>query len=320
MIEVRQVGRSGLRVSALCMGTANFGDVTDTTTAHRILSRGLDAGITCIDTADIYNRSQGLDASEIIVGRWLDEDRSRRQQIVLSTKVFGTTGDGPNDAGLSARHMRLACDESLRRLRTDWIDLYVLHHVDMSVRWDETLDALDRLAAAGKILYVGTSNFAAWHLTAMHLTASARGMFGPVSEQSTYSLARREVELEVLPACHAQGIGFFAYSPLAAGLLAGPQRGRRREEGETARLRQLEAERLSAWHDRCRDHGLAPADAALAWVLAQPAVTAAVIGPRNEAQLDAAVAAATRQYDDSVLQALAEPWPGPGTAPEAYAW
>lgn len=320
MMEARQVGNSGLRVSPLTVGTANFGYVTDETSARRILNRALDAGITFIDTADIYNRGQGEAASEPVIGRWFAEQTSRRQQVILATKVYGVTGLGPNDAGLSARHIRLACEESLRRLRTDWIDVYMLHHVDLTVRWEETLGALDRLIAQGKILYSGTSNFAAWQLTSMHLTARERKQLGPVSEQSPYSLAERRVELEVLPACRYHGVGFLAYSPLAAGLLAGPENGMRRNEEAIFERRRKEAGRLDAWHARCRDYGIAPASAALAWVLAQPDVASAVIGPRTESQLESCVEAANLRLDDATLGALAAEWPSPGTAPEAYAW
>lgn len=320
MLEPRQIGRSGLRVSPVCLGTANFGHVTDAPTAHRMLSRALAEGVFFLDTADIYNREELENPSEVIIGRWFGEDRARRQRVVLATKVYGVTGEGANDRGLSARHIRLACEESLRRLRTDWIDLYILHHVDRTVHWEETLDALERLKTEGKILYYGTSNFAAWQLTGLHLTACVRNMFGPISEQSPYSLARREVESEVLPACRHQGIGFLAYSPLAEGLLAGPDAGTRRTRPTTAKRRAQNAKRLDVWHECCRNHGLAPSAAALGWVMSQPDVTAAVIGPRTEEQLDDAIAAASVPPDAALLEAIAAEWPGPGVAPEAYAW
>jgi aryl-alcohol dehydrogenase-like predicted oxidoreductase len=319
-MEVRQLGNSGLRVSSLAVGTANFGYVTDEGSAHRILSRALEAGITFVDTADIYNRGQGEGASEPMIGRWLAEETSRREQIILATKVYGTTGGGSNDAGLSARHIRLACDESLRRLRTDWIDIYMLHHVDLTVRWEETLEALDRLMAQGKILYSGTCNFAGWQLTSMHLTARERKHFGPISEQSPYSLAERRVELEVLPACRYHGLGFLAYSPLGAGLLAGPENGVRRNEEAILERRRREARKLEAWHARCRGYGFAPSSAALAWVLAQPGVASAVIGPRTESQLESSIEGASLRLDDGTLGEIAAEWPGPGAAPEAYAW
>lgn len=320
MIELRQLGQSGLRVSALSLGTANFGWVTDATTAHRMLSRALDGGLIFLDTADIYNLRRGEEASEIVIGRWLEEDPSRRQRVVLSTKVYGVTGDGANDSGLSARHIRLACEESLRRLRTDWIDIYMLHHVHLAVRWEETLEALQKLIVQGKILYIGTCNFAAWHLTTLHLTARARTMFGLVSEQSPYSLAERRVELEVLPACRHHGVGFLAYSPLAGGLLGGPEGGRRRDEGATAERRQREAQKLAAWHACCSDQGLEPASAAIAWILAQPGVASVVIGPRTESQLESCMKAATLNLDTATQKAIAAQWSGPGVAPEAYAW
>ena len=320
MMKFRQLGSSGLRVSPLSLGTANFGWVTDTTTSNRMLSRAFDAGVTFLDTADIYNRRLGDDATEFVIGRWLRDQPGRRQQVVLATKAYGVTGDGANDFGLSARHIRLACEESLRRLRTDWIDLYMLHHVDLTVRWEETLEALDRLIVQGKVLYIGTSNFAAWQLTTLHLTARERKLFGPISEESPYSLAERRVELEVLPACRHHRIGFLAYSPLAEGFLSGPDAGSRRNERATADRRKREGERLESWYTCCREHGLAPASAAIAWVLAQPGVVSAVIGPRTESQLESCVEAASLDLDNATLDAIAAEWPGPGIAPKAYAW
>lgn len=320
MSEFRQLGLSGVRVSPLALGTANFGWMTDGASAGRMLDVAIDRGVNFIDTADIYNRDAGDDRSESIVGRWLSDDAGRRQQVILATKVYGTTGAGVNDRGLSARHIQLACDESLRRLRTDWIDVYMLHHVDRAVQPEETLEALSRLIAQGKILYVGTSNFAAWQLTALHLTATVRSMLGLVSEQSPYSLVERRVELEVLPACRRLGIGFLAYSPLAAGLLAGPDTGLRRATAAVAARREQEATRLNSWYERCRAASLDPAAAALAWVLAQPGVVSAVVGPRTEAQLQSCVDAANLRLDEATLESLALGWPGPGTAPEAYAW
>jgi aryl-alcohol dehydrogenase-like predicted oxidoreductase len=319
-MDSRQLGRSGLRVSPLCLGTANFGWVTDTATAHRMLSRAFDDGVTFVDTADTYNRRLGDEATELVIGRWLGDALGRRQQVVLATKVYGATGDGANDSGLSARHIRLACEESLRRLRTDWIDIYMLHHVDLTVRWEETLEALGRLIDQGKILYIGTSNFAAWQLTTLHLISCEREMLGLISEQSPYSLAERRVEFEVLPACRHYGIGFLAYSPLAEGFLGGPEGGLRRDEGATAERRRREAEKLRTWHACCREHGIAPPSAALAWVLAQPGVVSAVIGPRTESQLESCLDAANLHLDDPTLDAIAAEWPGPGVAPKAYTW
>ncbi len=319
-MEQRKVGRSGLRISPISLGTANFGHVTEQADAHRIMSRATEYGVTLFDTANIYNYTDDERCTEAIIGDWLGADASRRDKIVLNTKVFGTIGDGPNDSGLSSRHIRLQCEASLKRLKTDWLDVYTLHHVDRATPFAETLDTLEQLKREGKILYYATSNFAAWQLVGLHMTADRVGSIGQLFEQSHYNLSVRDVEREVLPACRHFGIGFLAYSPLAEGLLAGEDAGSRRASSEVAARRASCSDRLEMWHARCTDHGLSPPAAAIGWLIAQPGVSSVIVGPRTLDQLDSAVKAADRPLSAETLDAVAEPWPGPGEAPEAYAW
>ena len=225
-MDYRRLGRTGLQVSPLVLGTMNFGMraqgggvQTDEDEAFRIMDRGLDVGLNFFDTADVYGDGRGL--TESIIGRWLDQGDRRRDRVVLATKVYNSRSSWPNERGLSALHIRQACDDSLRRLRTDHIDLYQMHHVDLDTPWDEIWQAMDVLVAQGKVLYVGSSNFAAWHIVKANEAAARRGSLGLVSEQSLYNLNARTVELEVLPACADYGIGVIPWSPLAGGLLGG---------------------------------------------------------------------------------------------------
>lgn len=223
-MQYRRLGRTALRVSPIALGTMNFGPHTPAAEAHRILDAAVDAGVNLIDTADQYGGHLGVGVTETIVGDWLSRRRDR-DRIVLATKVHEPMGDGPNDRGLSAFHIRRACEASLRRLRTDHIDLYQLHHLDRAASWDEVLLATDRLVADGKITYLGTSNFAGWTLAAGMEQARHRGSLGPVSEQSLYHLANRTIEMEVIPAALHYGIGILPWSPLGGGLLAGTSDG-----------------------------------------------------------------------------------------------
>jgi aryl-alcohol dehydrogenase-like predicted oxidoreductase len=323
-MQYARLGRTGLRVSRLCLGTMNFGPLTSEADSFAIMDRALDAGIDFFDTANVYGWKTGEGVTEQIVGRWLARGGGRRERIVLATKVYGKMGDGPNDRGLSAHHIRRACDESLRRLRTDRIDLYQMHHVDRDVPWDELWQAMEQLVAAGKVLYVGSSNFAAWHIAQANAAAAARHLLGIVSEQSLYNLAARTVELEVLPACRALGVGVITWSPLAGGLLGGVLRkaaeGRRASERIQRRVARDRA-RIEAYEGFCRELGEDPADVALAWLLAEPAVTAPIVGPRTIEQLDASLHALDVALAPETRKRLDEIWPGPGgVAPEAYAW
>jgi aryl-alcohol dehydrogenase-like predicted oxidoreductase len=319
-MEYTYLGRIGLRVSRLCLGTVNFGGHTSEEDALPVLSQALQAGINFFDTANIYN--EGL--TETIVGNWLAEDKSRRDQIVLATKLYGSTGEGPNDGRLSAYHIRRACEDSLRRLQTDHIDLYQMHHIDRRTPWDEIWQGMEQLVREGKILYVGSSNFAAWHIAQAQGIAAQRNFLGLVSEQSVYNLRSRAVELEVLPCCRALGLGVIPYSPMGGGLLCGvldnPSTGRRGRESLRKTIDTYRTQ-LQAYEQLCQALGQRPADVALAWVLSNPDVTTPIIGPRTIEQLDQNVSALELRLDDEALARLDEIWSGPGgEAPEAYAW
>lgn len=346
-MQYTHLGRSGVAVSRICLGTMNFGVAADEAESFHIMDRALELGIQFFDTADRYGNPQGYGYTEELIGRWLAQGSRRREQIVLGTKVFGPMGRGINDRGLSAYHIRCACEDSLRRLQTDHIDLYQMHHVDRGVipanhrawfgedvelrfpphidpatPWEEIWQAMEQLVREGKITYVGSSNFAAWNIAQANERARARGFFGLVSEQSVYSLAKRMVELEVIPACRAYGVGLICWSPLGGGVLAGALR-KAAEGGRRANLSLSEGQRaqLETYEGLCRELGEEPAVVALAWLLHNPVVTAPIIGPRTVDQLESALRALSVALDDEVLRRLDAIWPGPGDqAPEAYAW
>ncbi len=321
-METLRLGRTGLQVSRLCLGTMNFGPETSATDSHAIMDRALDLGINFFDTADVYGWRRGEGWTEQIVGNWLAAGGGRRERVVLATKVYGRMGDGPNDRGLSAYHIRRACDDSLRRLQTDHIDLYQMHHIDRDSPWDEIWQALEQLVQAGKVLYTGSSNFAGWQIATANQIAAHRHGLGLVSEQSLYNLMNRAIELEVIPACRHYGVGLIPYSPLADGVLAGSEGGGKRRRSKDARAQAEKfAPQIERYERLCRELGAAPPAVALAWVLANPAVTAAIIGPRTREQLDHSLAALRLRLDPENMKALDAIWPGPGgEAPEAYAW
>ncbi len=319
------LGRSGLLVSRLCLGTMNFGPEIGEAESHAIMDRALERGINFLDTADVYGWGEHKGRTERIIGSWFAQGGGRREKIVLATKVYGKMSDWPNDSHLSARHIRLACDASLRRLRTDYIDLYQLHHVDRSTPWEEIWEAMELLRQQGKIIYVGTSNHAGWHIVQASETARRRGVLGLASEQHLYNLLERTPELEVLPACQEYGLGVLPWSPLHGGALGGVVRragsGRRSATGRGADALARHRDRLEAYEAFCADLGAEPAAVALAWLLHQPAVTAPIIGPRTVEQLDGALRALDVTLDADALARLDEIFPGPGgPAPEAYAW
>ncbi len=322
-MEYVQLGRTGLKVSRLCLGTMNFGPQATEPKSYEIMDTALDLGINFFDTANVYGGSAGLGATEEIIGRWLDKG-GRRERIVLATKVYGRAGEGVNDRGLSAYHIRRACEDSLRRLRTDHIDLYQMHHVERTTPWEEIWQAMETLVAQGKVIYVGSSNFAAWNIVQANHIAAQRNFLGLVSEQSIYSLRNRHIELEVIPACRALGVGLIPWSPLGGGLLAGildsPESGRRTSPGIRNSLERLRP-KVEQYEALCAEIGHPPADVALAWVLANPAVASPIIGPRTLEQLKGNVAALDLRLDEETMKRLDEIWPGPGgEAPEAYAW
>ena len=326
-MEYTYLGRTGLKVSRLCLGTMNFGPQTDEADSHAIMDAALEHGINFFDTANVYGWGENRGRTEQIIGTWFAQGGGRREKTVIATKLYGDMGEWPNDGKLSALNIRRACDASLKRMQTDYIDLYQMHHVDRATSWDEIWEAMDVLRQQGKILYVGSSNFAGWHIAQGQEAARRRGSLGLVSEQSIYNLLTRTVELEVLPSAQHYGLGIIPWSPLHGGLLSGVLR--KQADGSAARSvtgragDALEKNRpaIEAWEAWCAARGEDPADVALAWLLHQPAVTAPIIGPRTMAQLDGGIRALDIRLDTDALMALDQIFPGPGgTAPEAYAW
>lgn len=318
------LGRSGVKVSRLCLGTMNFGPETSEADSFAIMDRALELGLNFFDTADVYGWKVGEGWTEQIVGRWFAQGRKRREQVVLATKVFGRMGEWPNESRLSALHIKRACEDSLRRLQTECIDLYQMHHVDRQTPWEEIWQAMEQLVREGKVLYVGSSNFAGWHLAQAQELARNRHFFGLVSEQSLYNLTERTIELEVIPACEAYGIGLMPWSPLARGLLAGAldqaKVGRRADE-DLKKTIETHRPKLEAYDALCTQLGERQADVALAWLLRQKAVTSPIIGPRTLEQLNGTMRVLNLTLSQETLTRLDGIFPGPGgPAPESYAW
>ena len=323
-MEYTHLGRTGLNVSRLCLGTMNFGPLTTEAESFAIMDKALDLGINFFDTANVYGRKFGEGVTEQILGNWFAQGGGRREKVVLATKVYNTMVEWPNGRGLSALHIKQAVEASLRRLKTDYIDLYQMHHVDRSVPWEEIWQAMEILVQEGKVLYVGSSNFAGWHITQANYIAKQRNFVGLVSEQSLYNLNARMIELEVIPACQALGLGIIPWSPLGGGLLGGALRkateGRRADENQQKNIEKNRA-KLEAYEGFCAELGQHPANVALAWLLHNPAVTAPIIGPRTLDQLTDSLGALEVKLSAEALKKLDEIWPGPGgAAPEAYAW
>src|SRR3989440_3787394 len=220
-MDYTNLGRTGLKVSRLCLGTMNFGPETPEADSFAIMDRALEHGLNFFDTANVYGRAVHLGFTEEIIGGWLAQGGGRREKIVLATKVYNPMGDWPNEGRLSALHIRRACEASLRRLQTDYLDLYQMHHIARECPWEEVWQAFELLALQGKVIYVGSSNFAGWHIAQGQERAAARHFLGLVSEQSLYNLNARMVELEVIPACQAYGVGVIPWSPLWGGMLGG---------------------------------------------------------------------------------------------------
>jgi aryl-alcohol dehydrogenase-like predicted oxidoreductase len=334
-MEHRTLGRSGCVVSSLALGTMTFGEETDEPTAHEQLDRYLDAGGNLVDTADVYVGGE----SERIIGRWLaDRPPDVREQVVLATKGRFPTGPGPNGVGLSRRHLTRALDASLRRLGVDAVDLYQVHSWDPVTPIEETLGCLDDLVRAGKVHYVGLSNFTAWQLQRTVDLAEFRGLAGPITLQPQYNLLVREIEWEIVPACLASGLGLLPWSPLGGGWLTGKYRRDERPSGST-RLgedpdRGVEAydrrsplqrtwDVVDAVHDIARARGATMAQVALAWVVSRPGVSSVILGARTLEQLtDNLGAGDLRLEDDEVatLDAASDPgaadypYGGPGIA------
>ncbi|WP_104053953.1 MULTISPECIES: aldo/keto reductase [unclassified Arthrobacter] len=322
-MQYTHLGRSGLSVSRLCLGTMNFGPKTEEADAHAIMDSAREAGINFFDTANVY----GWDKkgwTEEIVGRWFAKGGGRREDTVIATKLYGSMSERPNDTFLSALNIRRALDASLKRLQTDYIDLYQFHHIDRNTPWDEIWQAMDVAVQQGKIIYNGSSNFAGWHIARAQEAAQRRNFTGLVSEQSIYNLITRAVELEVIPAAQQYGLGLLPWSPLEGGLLGGvikkTEEGGRRTEGRAKEALETHREALVQYEDFADELGVAPGILALAWLLHQPAVTAPIVGPRIQAQLDDALKALDTELDAEALARLDTIFPGHRTAPEDYAW
>ncbi|MCU1557969.1 MAG: aldo/keto reductase [Microbacteriaceae bacterium] len=323
-MDYTHLGRSGLTVSRLCLGTMNFGPQTSEADSHSIMDSAHEYGINFFDTANGYGGSLGKGATEEIVGRWFAKGENRREHTVLATKLYGDMTDWPNEGKLSALNIRRALDASLKRLQTDYIDVYQFHHIDRDTPWDEIWQAMETAVAQGKILYNGSSNFAGWHIATAQEAARKRNYTGLVSEQSIYNLLKREVELEVIPAAIGNGLGIIPWSPLNGGLLGGVVRkqrdGVRRLEGRAAEDVEKNRAALEQYEAFADELGHEPGDLALAWLLHQPGVTAPIIGPRTQEQLDGGVRALAIQLDADALTRLDAIFPGHKPAPEDYAW
>ena len=318
------LGRSGLLVSRIALGTMDFGYLLDESSSFEVMDAAVDAGINHFDTADVYGGPQtadmtkGYGVSEEVIGRWLQRS-GRRDEIVLATKAYQPMGLGPNDRRLSAYHLRRACEASLRRLQTDHIDLYQMHHVDRATPWEEIWQATEQLVREGKVTYLGSSNFAAWDVALAQSAANARHFLGLTSEQCLYNVAKRAVEMELVPALRSLGVGLIAYSPLHAGLLAGALQAVE-TAGASVDLLQPVRGQLEAYEALCREIGAKPAHVALAWLLHQPVVSTALVGARSVDQLQANLGGLALNLEPAVLERLDHIWPGPGEAPQAYAW
>ncbi|HNB51636.1 MAG TPA: aldo/keto reductase [Anaerolineales bacterium] len=323
-MEYVNLGRTGLKVSRLCLGTMNFGPFTSEEDSFAIMDKALELGIQFFDTANVYGWKLGEGITENIIGRWFAQGGGRREKVVLATKVFARMGEGPNDRRLSAFHIRQAVEGSLRRMQTDYIDLYQFHHIDRETPWEEIWQAIEVLVQQGKVLYAGSSNFAGWQIAQAQGEAKARHFMGLVSEQSLYNLKDRMIELEVVPACRAFGLGIIPWSPLAGGLLGGvlkkTEGGRRAREDRQKDIEKYRPQ-LEQYEAFCAELGEQPADVALAWMLHNKAITSPIIGPRVMDQLTGALRALEIKLSEDALKRLDEIWPGPGgEAPEAYAW
>ncbi len=321
-MKYRRLGRSALQVSELCLGTMNFGPRTPEQESFQILNEALESGVNFIDTANQYGGALGVGTTETILGKWFAQDASRRDKVVLATKVHEPMSDDINDRGLSARHIQSACEASLRRLGIDHIDLYQMHHIDRSAPVEEIWQAMERLIAQGKITYVGTSNFPGWSIAQASEKALARHQLGLVSEQSLYNLVERRAELEVIPACIEYGLGIIVWSPLSGGLLAGESNSTtgRRLSSDMQQARVVRKDQLSQYEAFCQERGESPGSVALAWLLHQTGVVSTIVGPGSTAQFSSVLDVPEIQLDCEALQKLDTIFPPCGAAPEAYAW
>lgn len=323
-MKIKNLGRTGLKVSEICLGTMTFGNQADEQTSFAIMDIADSAGVNFFDTADVYPLGGGLEKvgeTEIIVGNWLKQ-RGARDRIVLATKCRGAMGPGPNDEGLSRRHIIRACEASLKRLQTDYIDLYQVHSPDPSTPIEETLRALDDLVKAGKVRYIGCSNYLAWQLAEALWTSDKFNLARFDCDQPRYNILFRMIEDEILPLCQSQGVGVIAFNPLAGGLLTGRyQKGQDLQQGTRFALEKGSGElyRKRYWKEAMFEEVeaikqfLAPRDkslthVALAWVLHQPAVTSAIIGASRPEQLQDSLQGVGLALDDEERGYLDQVW------------
>ncbi|WHM38137.1 aldo/keto reductase [Streptomyces sp. BPTC-684] len=332
-MEYTQLGRTGLKVSRLVLGTMNFGPQTDEADSHALMDAAQDAGVNFFDTANVYGQSAGKGRTEEIIGNWFARGGGRRDKTVLATKVYGNMSvDGapvwPNHDKLSALNIRRAVEGSLKRLGTDYIDVYQFHHVDRQTPFEEIWQAMDVLVREGKVLYVGTSNFPGYKIAQANEVAARTGRLGLVSEQCLYNLAERRAEMEVIPAAQEYGVGIIPWSPLYGGLLGGALRKEREGGGSRSTGGRAAASltdpavraQVQAYEDLLAKHGLEPGEVGLAWLLTRPGVTGPIVGPRTADQLASALRAVELKLDEELLASLDEIFPGPGPSPEAFAW
>ena len=320
-MKIKRLGRTGLKVSEICLGTMTFGNQCDEATSHAIMDKAVEHGVTFFDTADAYPLGGTLESkgrTEEHVGSWL---KGRREQIVLATKFFGEMGPGPNERGGSRKHIFQAIEASLRRLQTDYIDLYQMHFVDFETPLDETLRALDDLVHSGKVRYIGCSNYPAWLLTKALWTSDKLGLARFDSVQPRYNLLFRHIEAELLPLALDQGIGVISYNPLAGGVLTGRyQAGQSVQDGTRFALQNAgPLYRARYWQEAqlqavdqlkavCEERQASITQAAVAWVLAQPAITSAIVGASKPEQLAQSLPAVDLTLDAQLLAACDDIW------------
>ena len=329
-MQYTRLGRTGLQVSRLCLGTMNFGPETSEPDSFVIMDKALELGINFWDTADVYGWKLGERATEKIIGNYFAQGGGRREKVVLATKVYNEVEKWPNGRKLSKLRIKKGCEDSLKAMQTDYIDLFQMHHIDRDCPWEECWEAMEQLVHEGKVLYIGSSNFAGWHIAQANEVAKSRHFLGLVCEQSKYHLLCRYPELEVIPACEQYGMGLIPWSPLASGVLGGALQkaaeGRRAQEGVQ---NEVEKNRpaLEKWEALCGEMGEKPADVALAWLLSNKVVTAPIIGPRTNEQLEGSLRALDIVLDTDTLKKIDEIFPAVGIygpeskpAPEAYAW
>jgi aryl-alcohol dehydrogenase-like predicted oxidoreductase len=323
-MQYTHLGRTGLQVSRLCLGTMNFGPYTGESDSHLIMDKAIDLGINFFDTANVYGWKTGESITEKIIGNWFAKGSGRREKTVIATKVYGNMGDWPNQSKLSALNIKRACEYSLKNLKTDYIDLYQMHHVDRETPWEEIWQAMEQLVKEGKVLYIGSSNFAGWHIAQANELAKNRHFMGLVSEQCLYNLIDRTAEMDVIPACESYGMGVIPWSPLSSGALGGALKkaaeGRRSQGGVQEKVEKHRA-KLEKFEAFCAELNHNPAHIALAWLLSNKVVTAPIIGPRTEQQLEDTLKALEIDVSAEIKEKLDEIFPGPGgPSPEAWAW